>query len=62
MPMRDAIVMPGTMCPVNTVGRPGILYVANVWRCYFATIWQADCDWVVCSAEVFDRHAFHYKY
>ncbi len=25
MPMRDAIVMPGTMCPVNTVGRPGIV-------------------------------------
>ena len=25
MPMRDAIVIPGTMCPVNTVERPGIL-------------------------------------
>jgi hypothetical protein len=24
MPMRDAIVMPGTMCSVSTVGRPGI--------------------------------------
>jgi hypothetical protein len=25
MPMRDAIVKDGTMCPVNIVGRPGIL-------------------------------------
>jgi hypothetical protein len=25
MPMRDAIVNDGTMCPVNVVGRPGIL-------------------------------------
>ncbi len=25
MPMRDAIINDGTMCPVNIVGRPGIL-------------------------------------
>jgi hypothetical protein len=25
MPMRDAIVIAETMCPVNTVGRPGIV-------------------------------------
>jgi hypothetical protein len=25
MPMRDDIVIPGIMCPVNTGGRPGIL-------------------------------------
>ncbi len=25
MPMRDAIVMPGTMWPVNDVGSPGML-------------------------------------
>jgi hypothetical protein len=24
IPISDAIVIPGTMCPVNTVGRPGI--------------------------------------
>ncbi len=25
IPISDAMVIPGTMCPVNTVGRPGIL-------------------------------------
>jgi hypothetical protein len=30
MPIRDAIVMPGTICPVNIVGRPGMV-MSQMW-------------------------------
>jgi hypothetical protein len=30
MPIRDAIVIPGTICPVNIVGRPGMV-MSQMW-------------------------------
>ncbi len=30
MPIRDAIVIPGMICPVNIVGRPGMV-MSQMW-------------------------------
>ena len=30
MPIRDAIVIPGTICPINTMGRPGMV-MSQMW-------------------------------
>jgi hypothetical protein len=30
MPVRDAIVIPGTICPINIVGRPGMV-MSQMW-------------------------------
>jgi hypothetical protein len=30
MPIRDAIVIPGTICPINIVGKPGMV-MSQMW-------------------------------
>jgi hypothetical protein len=43
MLMRDATLSEGTMCPVETVGSPGIL-IAYVHRHNWCAIWKITCE------------------
>jgi len=60
--MRDAIVMPGTMYPVKTIGRPGI-FMSHM--CVDVTLLPSGKLIVIglfVVWRVLDRHAFHDEY